>query len=376
MPEYFSLSWSYYPSILIIAILANCVVLVIALPTCHIQSSYTQNNRTLWKTHLNRTTKLHTTDRSIIQSNNNQSSDSAHLKTPTRYSSRDAASIIKNSSAEDGLLIITSDASGRGGGSKHDGLAAVLRIRHGVSKMPCQDVANHDKKVDLLDTITRRRAPTQKSSNEVAAISIGMKRAMQIVPLSWRKKVLIVSDSETALNFYCGDDNSSRGGDDSHQKILNRLMMESCNGVFFTKTRSSSRGIGMVSFAANKGEDNKITSWDGIGFVDHDAADYLSSATRSVPNSKHEMNYDEVLDIENLPFRAVCPLRSEDIEWLKKSDESVQTSSDSMRKSGRKYWNKINVRGSDARNEQRKRNESKRKMVMEMLGMGNTDRLQ
>jgi hypothetical protein len=35
-----------------------------------------------------------------------------------------------------------------------------------------------------------------------------------------------------------------------------------------------------------------------------------------------------------------------------------------------KYWKKITVRGSEARNEQKKRSERKQKMIMDMLGIG------
>jgi hypothetical protein len=276
---------------------------------------------------------------------------------PTRCLSGDAASVIKQSSAEDNLLIITSDASGRGGGSKHDGLASVLRIRNGVSKMPFQNrVSYQDGAVDLIDTIARRRIPSRTDSNEVAAISLGMKRAMQIVPQAWRKKVMIVSDSEVALRFYCGERGSSSGGE-YHRRILTRLMNESPNGVFFTKIRSSSRGIGTVS-------------WDGIGFIDHDGADHLASITRSKPNSKFDMSLGRSLELEKLPFRAVRPLRHEDIEWLENSDDEVKLEPKNESGDSIKYWKKITVRGSEARNEQKKRSERKQKMIMDMLGIG------
>ena len=276
---------------------------------------------------------------------------------PVRYSSRHAASII--SSKCDGLLIITADASGRGGGSKHDGLAAVLRVRHGVNKMK-MPVEND--LVDLIDTVTRRRAPSRRdSSNEVAAISLGMKRAMQVVPRLWRSKVLIISDSESALRFYCN--NTMSNGGESHRRILCRLMAETSNGIFFTKIRSSSRGIGMMKHSMGERDDTSA-SWEGTGFVDHDAADYLSSATRSIPNKKFEIDPVEPGELEQL-FRAVPQLRSEDIDWLKNSDYEIQAVPNQKKGS----WNKIAVRGSEARNEQRKRYESKQKRIMNVLGI-------
>lgn len=299
----------------------------------------------------------------------NESYELEHVlpKSPIRYSSRDAASIIKNCSAEDGLLVITTDASGRGGRSKHDGLAAVLRIRHGVSKMTnTSEIIRIDGKVDLIDTVSRRRAPSRKDSNEVAAISLGMKRAIQAIPLLWRKKVIVLSDSELSLRFYCGDKHASRDGAETHRRILHRLIMESPDGVFFTKIRSSSRGIGMVVSRAD-GDNN---TWDGTGFIDHDAADYLSSSTRSKPNVKVDFNSEESFCLESLPFQAVCSLRPADLEWLENSDDTVETALQPKTEGSSRPWNKITVRGSDARNEQKNRNERKQRMVTEMLGIG------
>ena len=286
---------------------------------------------------------------------------------PVRYSSRDAASIISNRCAEkEGLLIITADASGRGGGSKHDGLAAVLRVRHGVNKtkIPLENGTKYHQNdlVDLIHTVTRRRAPKRRdSSNEVAAISLGIKRAMQVVPRLWREKVVIISDCESALRFYCN--NATINGGETHRRILSRLMAETCHGVYFTKIRSSSRSISMMKHSTGKRDDSSV-SWEGSGFVDHDAADYLSATTRSIPNNKIEIDSDESRELEQL-FRAVPQLCCEDIVWLENSDHEVQAVSNLKKGS----WNKITVRGSEARNDQRKRYESKQKRIKNMLGI-------
>ncbi|KAL7476860.1 hypothetical protein ACHAW6_002696 [Cyclotella cf. meneghiniana] len=312
--------------------------------------------------------------------NNNNSRDTTSFPTyPIRCSSNDAASIILNSTAQDGLLIISCDASGRGGGSKHDGLAAILRMRHGVSNSISFQNTTHtfrdEEKIDFIDTVTRRRAPSRKSSGEVAAISLGMKRAMLVIPPSWRKKVLILSDSEMALAFYCGGHRSFRDGQESHWRVLSKLVTESPEGVFFSKIRSSSRGIGAVSSrVSTSGYDDgdyECRSWDGIGFVDHDAADYLSSATRSLSNSDIAMNVDISDGLEKFPFRSVCSLRREDIAWLENSDcpFDINTSSDPNTDSSSKYWKRIAVRGSDARDDRRRRNKRKQEIIMEMLGI-------
>ncbi|KAL3784721.1 hypothetical protein HJC23_007730 [Cyclotella cryptica] len=318
-----------------------------------------------------------------IEPNNNKSRDTdSPPPYPTRCSSRDAASVILNSTAQDGLLIISCDASGRGGGSKHDGLAAILRMRHGVSnsrslRNVTYSSKDGEKKIDLMDVISRRRAPSRKSSGEVAAISLGMKRAMLVIPPEWRRKVLILSDSETALGFYCGGHRSSRDGQESHWRALSRLMTESQDGVFFSKIRSSSRGIRIVSSKTSSpggdGWDNECIRWDGIGFVDHDAADYLSSATRSWSNSNIAMNVDISEGVEKLSFRSVCSLRPEDIAWLENSDDcafDVNPSSKPKTDGSSTYWKRITVRGSDARDDRRRRSKLKQEMIMDMLGIG------
>lgn len=138
------------------------------------------------------------------------------LSTPIRCSSRDAAELIQNRTANDndgGLLVITCDASGRGGGSKHDGVASVLRIRHGVALLHRQQLTSitdgsssslvptttttaaasvdntpshqsptssgsNDEKEDLIQTISRRTIPSRTSS-EVAAIAFGIKHVIK-----------------------------------------------------------------------------------------------------------------------------------------------------------------------------------------------------
>jgi hypothetical protein len=151
------------------------------------------------------------------------------------------------------------------------------------------------------------------------------------------------------------------------------MVTESPEGVFFSKIRSSSRGIGIassrVSSSGVDSGDHECTSWDGIGFVDHDAADYLSSATRSLSNSNIAMNVDISEGFEKLPFRSVCSLRREDIAWLENSDcpFDVNTSSDSNNDSSSKYWKRITVRGSDARDDRRRRNKRKQEMIIKML---------
>ncbi|KAL7543088.1 hypothetical protein ACHAWF_007325 [Thalassiosira exigua] len=315
----------------------------------------------------------------------------------TRCSSREAASIIRNSTARDGLLIITCDAAGRGGGTKHDGMASVLRIRHGASLSP-ETAPHHAKgKEDLLDVVTRRTVPSRTSS-EVAAISLGMKRALQTIPPHWRKRVLVLSDSEWALDFFVtktptsfgrgavpkrrpgsrrkkrkGTTSIARGRgavtqsmgirEEAHRRSLELLANETSDGLLFCKVRSSSRGVGSI---ANVGDSDTEgdASWDGIGFIDHDCADHLSSITRSSVNSN-------VGDLKHIPFVAAKPLGEDDMKWLEKSDEGKDTSSsdhegEENRMGG--FWRTFDVIGSEARDERQKRSQRRMEIIQGMLG--------
>eukprot|EP00578_Thalassiosira_sp_NH16_P031884 CAMPEP_0181076026 /NCGR_PEP_ID=MMETSP1071-20121207/195_1 /TAXON_ID=35127 /ORGANISM="Thalassiosira sp., Strain NH16" /LENGTH=364 /DNA_ID=CAMNT_0023157171 /DNA_START=262 /DNA_END=1356 /DNA_ORIENTATION=- len=328
---------------------------------------------------------------------------------PTRCSSRDAASIIQNSSAHDGLLIITCDASGRGGGSKHDGIASILRIRHGASLLQNNTTTSQcaSGKDDLMEATARRTVPSRTSS-EVAAISLGIKRALRAVPASWRKRVLILTDSEFALDFFCGgksgtfDDDriatvparsrrvgnnkrrrrkgtaassmtqSAEHREEAHRRSLLALAKETPGGVLLSKVRSSSRGVGTGSSAigGDDDDDDEVvgTSWNGIGFIDHDAADHLSSITRSHANG-YEGDDKRVDMISNVAH----PLGLDDIAWLENSDAeqtTILSSSDEneTHRSQSDFWQTMEVVGSDARYDRRKRNQRRTKIIEDMLG--------
>jgi hypothetical protein len=55
--------------------------------------------------------------------------------------------------------------------------------------------------------------------------------------------------------------------------------------------------------------------WYHVGFIDHDAADYISSATRLKPKNKLDFDSEGSLYLEALPFKAVCSVRPNDLEW-------------------------------------------------------------
>mmetsp|Transcript_16238 Transcript_16238/g.32691 ORF Transcript_16238/g.32691 Transcript_16238/m.32691 type:complete len:410 (-) Transcript_16238:3148-4377(-) len=362
------------------------------------------------------------------------------LSTPIRCSSRDAAELIQNRTANDndgGLLVITCDASGRGGGSKHDGVASVLRIRHGVALLHRQQLTSitdgsssslvpttttaaasvdntsshqsptssgsNDEKTDLIQTISRRTIPSRTSS-EVAAIAFGIKHAIKTVPLSLRNKVLILSDSEFALDFYCGEksygnrqqqpnttvrrrtssiSNKRRGKrqpatrsieirEESYWRLFATLLKETTpGGVILSKIKSSSRSVGLNTSrtsSVNNGDDttssiegdDSTSSWDGKGFLDHDASDYLSSNARYISNNSD--NEDD----NNSPFRAVSRLTPDDLNWLAHSEN------DTVGVNGGKLlnddiWNEVIVKGSDAREDRRRRKERRIDSIQGLL---------
>lgn len=352
---------------------------------------------------------------------------------PIRCSSREAADLIQSRTVNDdgGLLVITCDASGRGGGSKHDGMAAVLRIRHGLSLLRRQQTStitdessslsveaatidittslqsalssgDHDDKEDLIHTISRRTIPS-KTSSEVAAIALGIKHAIKTVPLSLRNKVLILSDSEFALDFYCGErsydnrqqqstrrrtssSNKRRGRrqpttrtteirEESYWRLFTTLLNETIpGGVILSKIKSSSRSVGLSTSetsSAMSGDDTSIdddittsssSPWDGKGFLDHDASDYLSSNARYVSNSSD----DE--DSNKFPFRAVNRLTPHDLRWLAYSEnDNKLLGLNGENPPDNDIWNEIIVRGSDARDDRRKRKERRIDSIQQLI---------
>ena len=292
------------------------------------------------------------------------------------------------------------------GGSKHDGIASILRIRHGVSFLQHHATTNttiqftkEGGKEDLIDVIARRTVPSRTSS-EIAAISLGMKRAMRFIPRAWRKQVLILSDSEFALNFYCKSEHktfnnnhdnirspkrsilnnkkrtkkgrrqvtqSMEQREEAHRRSLLAFMQDTPNGILFSKVRSSSRGMSVNNNdCTDIGEDNDddILPWDGIGFIDHDAADHLSSITRSIANSYDEED-KKMIDIAN----AVEPLSKEDIAWLENSESDLSNSNNEEGNSSNGFWKTIEVVGSEARYDRRERNKRRTEIIEDMLGL-------
>lgn len=291
------------------------------------------------------------------------------------------------------------------GGSKHDGIASILRIRHGASYLP--ETTSHYAmgSHDLIDAFARRSIPSRTSS-EVAAISFGMKCALRSILPSWREQVLILSDSEFAIEFFTGimasnsvssDNNSAvqRGRvgnkrlkgrrkiktpsmelrDEAHRRAMVSLLKETPKGVLFSKVRSSSRGVRINHDSMNNNifdEDGEAeydtTSWNGMGFIDHDAADHLSSIIRSSANSSNGTK-TRTFGVSNV----ADPLGWDDILWLENSHpqhasipgyESKRTD-----QSTDEFWQTIEVVGSEARCERKKRNQRRIERIEKMIGL-------
>ena len=348
--------------------------------------------------HVESSTTITATDPSISTTTTNVEFDSDQCIPPImRCSSFDAAEIIRNCTAEDeSLLIITCDASGRGGGSKHDGMASILRIRNGVSLLnetssTLQSTTTNEN-IDLIDVIARRTIPSRTSS-EVAAISLGIRRAMSIIPHTMRRNVLILSDSEFALDFYCKESEhishnndkstpkrravsnkqqkkkkgrkqittSMQRRDESYRRSLIALIKDTPNRILFSKIRSSSRGIGLASTNTNGDNEEDLPSWNGIGFIDHDAADHLSAITRSIPNCRDDEE-KKLIDISN----AVKPLEESDLRWLENSESDIP---DNEEGSVDGFWKTMNSIGSEARSDRKERSKRRTYEIEQMLGM-------
>lgn len=279
------------------------------------------------------------------------------------------------------------------GGSKHDGVASILRIRHGASYLP-ETIPHYTKgSQDFIDAFARRSIPSRTSS-EVAAISFGMKCALRNIPLSWRQQVLVLSDSEFAIDFFTGigtrvstassNNTASQRGrvgsnrmkgrskvtpssmklrDEAHRRTLLSLLKETPRGVLFSKVRSSSRGVRIKDVNFNNDEAENDTPWNGIGFIDHDAADHLSSVIRSSVNDSNSYETSK-FGVSNLAE----PLGWDDFRWLVNSEShQLPISQHENARDGSRQV--IKVVGNEARCERKKRNRRRIERIEEMIGL-------
>jgi hypothetical protein len=194
----------------------------------------------------------------------------AHAPICQRITSHDASSLIrgiyeggKDDCGYSRLLIVTSDASR--GSKRHTGLSAFLREI-------CVDNNELDHKTDIVTTTTRRIRPVEARDifqSEVAAISLGIKTALENVPEIGRKKVLLLTDSASAISFFCGDEEGIKfpNHDHPHYRGMQNLL-SNAEEVYMGKVKSAKMGVD--------------------GFFDHEVCDQLSSFVKSVSNKKLE----------------------------------------------------------------------------------------
>ena len=136
------------------------------------------------------------------------------------------------------------------------------------------------------------------------------------------------------------------------------------------KIKSSSRSVGLdTGRTSMESSATQSSSWDGKGFLDHDACDYLSSDARYVSNSSEDEDANAMmLDLSSnngldnySPFRAVIRLTPDDLKWLSYSEN------DKVGPNNKDIWNEIIVKGSDAREDRRKRKEHRIESIKGLL---------
>lgn len=232
-----------------------------------------------------------------------------------RITSCEASQLIRNfyrtnkEDDDDGdLLIITSDASR--GANRHIGLATVLR-----------EISVHSEKIEKnfdIVTATARRIRSLEArdiyQSEVAALALGIKTALQNVPIQNRKRVLILTDSNSAMSFFCGDKEGIKNPNSNHLHYrAMQTLLHDADETCMAKVKSAKLGVD--------------------GFFDHDVTDVLSSFAKAVSNkdlqklqcSKPQYCNETPHKLECTAYpvliiRAPCNrLREEDLDYLKHS---------------------------------------------------------
>lgn len=229
-------------------------------------------------------------------------------------------SLVENSS---GLLVITSDASR--GANRHTGLTAILRhINPTYGKDHVTIAAKRVNSMDARDIF----------QSEVSAIALGIKTAVQFIPSLYRKKILLLTDSNSALTFFCGDEENVKSPILDHpQYKFMQTLLEEADEVFMAKVKS-----------AKSGSD---------GFFDHDTADVISSFSKTVSNKKldtyfqrqhcvinncsdenHFESMSNDVNRAHAMFETCCKcLSKQDLEYLHNSSDIIEDNrSNIMRK--------------------------------------------
>jgi len=253
-----------------------------------------------------------------------------------RISSLDAASLIENAYRSDGgserartqqsLLVITSDASR--GANKISGLSSILREIKFIEK----NLAN-DTYFDRV-TLSTRRIHTQNardiSKSEVAAAALGIKTALKHIPIENRVQVLLLTDSSSVLDFFCGGSDDACNNIHIPASLLNNPHYKAMQSLLKDAMDNANESPGMRILMA-KVKSNKVET---DGFFDHEANDILASIVRSISNKRIGEIYSftsadresrhEIVEAPSTR-RIVAPtLRSQDLDFLALSEEKVR----------------------------------------------------
>ena len=286
----------------------------------------------------------------------------------------------------EGLVIITSDASR--GANRLTGLASIIReippCRHddcskndnnNIQDMTAETLArnsNHDRIV----VATRRTHSTDAKDivkSEVAAVALGVRAALKHIPMQRRKRVLLLTDSSSAMDYFCGRCHDGTGdghgngnghgtssvakngpttthissshANDPHYKAIQTLIRDALHVHEVEEVKDKGGGrrrddleqkqmlVQMAKVKSNKEETD--------GFFDHDVTDIVSSFVKNVPNKNackmyipqqeddrdrdRETRNNTLQDDDPTSRRMMSPsLQMGDLEYLSRSEERVE----------------------------------------------------
>ena len=199
------------------------------------------------------------------------------------------------------LIVITSDASR--GSKRLLGLSTVIRAIYDVPKSNSTRNKYPQRDLDKVTFSTRRRQSSTHNINiveaEIAAIALGLKMVLERYPLEeQRRRVLIISDCEGALQFYCGQNIRRESGSRLSSNLKDKpipsaiqnhphyQLWEMVQQPHLSNTSSKEDSIWDMPWAKM----TKVKSAHlGIsGFFDHEVADVLSSFAKGIPNKEAE----------------------------------------------------------------------------------------
>ena len=230
-----------------------------------------------------------------------------------RISSRDAEALIRKQYEfrTCNLLVITTDASG--GSGRFHGLCSVLRCINGHQAQAADSVSIATRRTRAVQQCTgKRKSRTRRTTRarrigsgrvlgvpaEISAVSLGLRAALNEIPLTDRSNILLLVDCERTIAYLC--DGLYEQGDPIYLN-LRGLAKDTASGA-----------ISVASVAS-------VSKLRFDGFFDHAAADYLAGIARGRPNQ----NSDYLID-ERLHRMISNRLQAGDLEWLSCSEDDIK----------------------------------------------------